>query len=458
MPDLAFGFSAYRRDNGGLPEFKLINMFVEKTPAAANGLVIISRNGLVEEAERGEGPIRGLFAKRGVFDFDLFAVSNLTLYRGATALGSLTGSGSASFASSSAEVVVTLGGTAYSYDGSTLAAITFPDSADVTAVAFIAGLFVYARAGTGRFYWSAVLDGRTIDGLDYATAESSPDEIYDIFVVQDGLWLLGSGTVEFWQVTGAADAPFSRVEGRLYKRGVIGTGCAADVDNTLIWWGDNNVIYRGAEVPQRLSDHALEEKLATSSERACFAYEYEGHEFFVVRTDDGSFAFDVSTGQWFQPDSDGRVHWRPRNAAVADVGLVFGDDEDGTLWKFDNDNWDDGGTMRREFTAAFPLSGGQVRVDRLCVEANVGMTPLLTGQGSDPSLEMRASRDGGKTWGAWRAAKLGAQGKYRQRTEKRVWGLFDSPGAMFDFRVTDPVPLRVSRVYANEPGGGRGRG
>lgn len=458
MPDLSFGIGAYRRDNGGLPEFKLVNMFVERTPAAANGVVLLSRNGLPALATRGTGPIHGLFAKKGVFGRSLFALSDDTLYRGTASLGTVTGSGHPSFAASAAEVVVTRGASAYSYDGTDFVAVTFPDSANVTAVAFLAGLFVYLRAGTHRFYWSAVLDGRTIDALDFASAESAPDELLDVYVVQDGLWLLGSDTVEFWQVTGNPDAPFSRVEGRLYKKGIIATGCAADVDNTLFWWGDDNMIYRGAEVPQRVSDHAVEEKLAGSARKQCFAYKYEGHENFVVRTDSGTFAFDVSTEQWWQPDTFGATGWRVKCAAEADIGLVFGDDTDGTLRQFDPEDWEDGGTLERRFTAAFPLGGGQVRVDRLCVEANVGQTSMLMGQGSDPILEMRSSRDGGQTWAGWRQAKLGAQGKYRQRTEKRVWGIFDAPGAMFDFRVTDPVPFRVSRVYANDPGGGRARG
>lgn len=459
MADLAYGVGAYRRENGGLPEFKLVNMFVEKTPAAANGVVLLSRNGLVEADSLGSGPINGLFAKQGVFDANLFAISDLTLYRDGTAIGALTGAEPSSFAASAGEVVVTMGETAFSYDGSTLAAVAFPDGANVKAVAgTIGGLFLYVRSGTGRIYWSSILDGRTINGLDYLTAESSPDDARDVYIIQDGAWILGGATVEFWQLTGDADAPLSRVEGRLYKKGVIDTGCAADVDNTLFWWGSDNIIYRGAEVPQRVSDHGIEEKLAGSVERKCFTYKYEGHEFFVVRTDSGSFAYDVSTGQWCEPSSHGRINWRVRNAAVADIGLVFGDDEDGTLWQFDHANWDDGGTLERRFTAAFPMGGGQVRVDKLCVEANVGQTALLVGQGSDPILEMRASRDGGRTWGNYRSAKLGAQGKYRQRTEKRVWGIFDAPGGMFDLRVTDPVPFRVSRVYVNEPGGGRGRG
>jgi hypothetical protein len=52
---------------------------------------------------------------------------------------------------------------------------------------------------------------------------------------------------------------------------------------------------------------------------------------------------------------------------------------------------------------------------------------------------------------------IGAQGQYRARPQWRRQGLFDPPGAMFEFRCTDPVDFTVSGVSINEPGGGRSR-
>src|SRR6476469_9220397 len=249
MPDLSFGRGAYRRDKGAMPALRNLNMFVEKSAASPTGFILLGRDGLSSYAGRGTGPINVLFSRAGVFSGDLFTLSGASLYRGSDLLGTLDGDGPPSFAASTIEVVATNGSTAYSYDGSTLEPITFPDDAEVTAVGFLNGLFIYLRKGTGRFYWSATNDGRTIDALDYATAESAPDELLDVYVINDGLWFVGTDTVELWQYTGDADAPFSRVEGRLYKKGALATGAAAELDNTLFWWGNDNVIYRGAEVP-----------------------------------------------------------------------------------------------------------------------------------------------------------------------------------------------------------------
>lgn len=437
-----------------MPALRNLNMFVEKSAASPTGFILLGRDGLVPYATRGDGPINGLFSRAGVFSGDLFTLSGAAFYRAGTSLGTMDGSGPPSFAASTIEVVGTNGATAYSYDGSTLAAIAFPDGHDVAAVGFLNGLFIYLRKHTGRFYWSATNDGRTIDGLDFATAESAPDESLDVYVINDGIWFVGTDTVEFWQYTGDADAPFSRVEGRLFKKGSAATGAAAELDNTLFWWGNDNVIYRGAEVPMAVSDPAIEERLEGSVTKDVFAFEIPGHKFLVVRTDTATLLFDVVEQEWTIFGSYGRDTWRIKCSAVCSDGLVLGDDTGNTIWRFDASNATDGGIFEQGFTAAAPGVGAVV-INRLCIEGNSGAAADLT---TDPIMEVRASWDQGRTWGPFRPMKLGAQGKYRQRWEVRRWGLMDSPGILFDCRVTDPVRLRVSRVYVNEPGGGRGRG
>jgi hypothetical protein len=461
MPDLALSRGVRRRDRGSLRPSVLFNMFLERDEEAPDGFARQSRQGLGEYDTIGLGPINGLFAKKGVFDEALFTISGGTLYNGLAALGVMAGAGPASFAAgttvSSSELLVTRGSTAYSFNGATLASISFPDG-NVRAVAYLGGYFIGVREGTNRFYWSTSQDGRTWDALDFAAAESAPDELLDAYVVNDGLWLMGSETVEFWQLTGS-DPPFARVEGFLLKKGITATGCAAEADNTLFWWGHDNRIYRAAQgAPQGVSDNATEERLESSVLRDMFSYTYEGAVFVVVRTDTGTFVLNVGTGSWSEYGTYGRDTWRISAAAMIGDSPVFGDDTDPTLWQFEDGNWDDGDHLERRVSAGFRLPGGTITVHRIGLDGNPGDTDLLTGQGSEPVIEMRSSRDNGKRWGDWRSALLGAQGKYRQRIEKRRWGLFDVTGGLFEFRVTDPVPFRVSRVFANEPSGGRSSG
>lgn len=454
---IPFGIGAYRRDAGHFAELKCINMFAEKSPTTEGQVALIGRWGLLSSASYGSGPVVAVMWKSGVFNSDLFTLSGVDLYRGATLIGTINGSGPVSFAFSDLELVVTRGQSAWSYDGTDLAEIAFPDGANVRAVAFVAGLFVFVRDESGKFYWSAVLDARTIDALDFATAESSPDPLRDIVVMRGNVFLLGASTIEVWYVTGALDLPFTRVDQRLYPIGVIATGCARELDNTLFLIGHDGLVYRLDEVAQRLSDHGIEERVGESAAYSTFTIEYQGHKFFCIRLDQGTWCYDAATGQWCEFASYGRDNFAAQCAVVVERVVYLGDDTAGTVWTFTDTPQDDGAALEGRWTAGVRIDGGTQVIDNLQVDANVGWTEFLSGQGADPLIEMRASRDAGATWGNWRSAPLGRQGHYRNRARWTRMGMFDSPGALLEFRITDPSPRRVSGVMANEAGGGRSR-
>ena len=457
MPSIAYGAGAYRRDNGNLPELRLRNMFLEAAATAERNTVLLSRRGLVRDSEPGNGPVTGIFSEPGVFGGDVFTISGGRLYRGETDLGAIGGSGPVTFAASDTELAVTAGATLYRYhatDG--LDAISFPDGADVLSIVFHDGLFLAVRDDTQRWYFSATLDADTWGALDYASAERRPDPLLDIRVLNDTAFLFGATTIEPWANTGDAELPYSRIEQRLFDKGLWATGCVEEIDNTLVFVGDDGMVYRLAEVPQRVSDHGIEERIASSATVGTFAYQYEGHSFFCLRLDAGTFQFDLATGQWSELASYGRANFRGRCAVSVGTEVLFGDDGEGVIWRFGG--WDDDGVpVERLFTAAAAIPGGALAINNIGIEANSGWTSLLAGQGSNPTAEMRASRDAGATFGNWRSAPLGQQGRHRTRTQWRRLGLFDAPGALFEFRCTDPVSFRVSSVRVNEAGGGRSR-
>ena len=73
-----YGKGAYRRDNGNLPQLRLVNMFVESSPTEQEGVVLLSRKGLSQRSNWGTGPIRGVFSQPNVFSGDVFALSGST--------------------------------------------------------------------------------------------------------------------------------------------------------------------------------------------------------------------------------------------------------------------------------------------------------------------------------------------------------------------------------------------
>ena len=457
MPAIRFGTGAYVRNNGNLPPFTLVNMFMEQTPSAEAGVVLLSRNGLELSSTAGAGPVTGIFSQPGTLGGDVFRVSGGILYRNTALIGAIAGTGPVSWAASATEVLVTAGGSLYSYNGTNLVAVTFPDTANVRAVTFLSGHFIAVRDGTQKFYWSAQLNGRSWDALDFASAESEPDSLLDAVAMRGNLYLLGQSSIEPWYYTGTLDLPFSLIQQRLFPKGAHSTGCAVEMDNALMWVGSDSIVYRSGDVPERLSDHGIEEQIAASATASAFGFVYEGHSFFCVRLDELTYAIDFASGQWCELQSHQRTNFAGRCSTMVGDTVLFGDDATGKAWTFGSSYSDDGEELKREFTAAFPLKGGTAPVDNITVDANSGRTELLSGQGSEPVIEMAASRNAGATWGTFRPAELGAQGKYRARTRWNRVGQFDAPGAMFKFRVTDPVGLRVSGVAINEPGGGRSR-
>lgn len=454
MPSINYGAGAYQRDDGNFPPLEVINMFVEKAKTSEQQIALISRPGLTQNATRGSGPINGIFSKPDVFGGDIFTVSNGTLYRGSTSLGAIGGSGPVKWANSATEIVLTRGASAYSYNGTNLAAIVFPDSANVTSVTFIGSLFVFARAGSGKFYWSAVLDGRTIDALDFATAERSADNLIDLQALGDNLWMFGKDSIEAWADTGAADLPFTRIEQVAPTKGIHSTGALAEADNSVIFAAPEGVVYRISDVPTRISDHWLEAKIAASATVSLFAFKFEGHEFVCVRLDNNTFAIDMATQEWCEFQT-AQANWIANCATMVGAVAYFGHVSTNQVLTFSG--WADlSAALERRFTAATPLDV-PLGISRISLWANTGETEVLSGQGTDPVVEMRRSRDTGRTWSDYRSALLGAEGQYRTVPTWRRMGQFDFPGAMFEFRVTDPVPFRVSAVKVNDRGGGRQR-
>lgn len=459
MPSIVYGIAAYKRNNGNLPELRLRNMFIEHVATAPDGVALLSREGLTTTKTVGVGPVKGIFCQNNVFSGNVFTVSGGILYRELASIGSITGTGTVSFAAGSAsELLICAGGPLYRYNGTTLTAVTFPDNDNITTVCFHDGLYIAAAAGTDKWYWSDVGDGSTWDPLSFASAEARPDTLADIKVVSDFLFLLGTETIERWANTGDADAPYSRVEGSIIQKGVKGPGVTAAFTDTLVFVGNDGIVYQLSGELQRLSDNGIEERIAASTTVCGFGFVYTGHSFYCLRLDTGSFLFDLTTGQWCEFATYGRANWRARCACTSGSLVLFGDDTDGKVLKFSSSWTDDGVPLERLFSAVFPITGGVAVINSLLLDTNVGWTSLLAGQGSDPKVEMRSSIDAGATWSNWRQSGLGKQGKYRARARWLRCGAFDFPGGMFEIRLTDPVPFRVSNVLVNEPIGGKSRG
>ncbi len=447
---MQFGLSSFERAEGDLPELPVINMYAEAAPTEEAGVVLQSRRGLDDRsASMGAGPVEALFKKDGVLGGGLFGVSAGALYSSTASLGSIGGLGPFSLAGYEDKLFVAGGSSLYAWDGATLATVAFPDAASVTKVVVGASRAICLRADTETYDWSDPLTS-TMGALSFASAESQPDRLRDCLFIDDILVLFGAETIEFHANTGSSTLPFQPIEGRVFEKGIKATGCATAFGSTFAWVTNRNQICIG-DPGNIVSTPGLEAKIAASTDVALWSFDIDGTEFLCVRTDTGSWAMGARSKLWSQWASWGEGNWLANCYADG----IFGSAVDGKTLQFGDDYTEVGGVLERRFRAGKPLNSGGTTLANISIRSNPGNTPYLSGTYMDPTIEMRVSRDAGKTWGAWKPRQLGENGDYRQLVQWRALGMASRPGFMAEFRLTDPVPFRVSDVLVNEPYGGR---
>jgi hypothetical protein len=95
----------------------------------------------------------------------------------------------------------------------------------------------------------------------------------------------------------------------------------------------------------------------------------------------------------------------------------------GTSTLIDPTVYDDNGTAIRSVLVSrhFFADYSRVTVNRLFVDFESGVG-IVSGQGSDPQVMLRVSRDGGHTWGNEIRASMGKMGEYGRCAEFRRLG------------------------------------
>jgi hypothetical protein len=169
-----------------------------------------------------------------------------------------------------------------------------------SSVSYIDGYGILTvNDSSGQFYITGLLDFSTIDPLDVASAESSPDGLVRVLVDHREIWLFGTKTIEPWSNTGASPFPLERVPGALLERGCAAAQSCAKMDNSVFWLGDDRIIYRAdGYQPVRISTHAIEEILRTGTVSDAYGMTYfmGGHHFYVLTLPSlgRTFAFDAA--------------------------------------------------------------------------------------------------------------------------------------------------------------------
>src|SRR5688572_19536135 len=177
----------------------LINMFAEIVTSGRSQIIRHQRPGLnrvhaftgdkrVIEKHKG---IHYLVAEDQFYSWD---GTSLTLLG---TIGSTKGRCSMIF-NDNDEVMISDGTRAYFYDGSVQTTVTLPSGVTPGTLGYLGGYGILNAVGTGKFYVTGFNDFSTVDDLDFATAEGSPDNLVTVFVDHNELVLAGTSTIEFW--------------------------------------------------------------------------------------------------------------------------------------------------------------------------------------------------------------------------------------------------------------------
>lgn len=448
MVDLVYGTSTFERKRGDFPALPVVNMFAENVPTEP-GTTLQSRPGLMDAGVTlGDGPVRSIYIADGVLSNGMFSLSDNTVYNEAVSIGTLGGTGPASFAGYEDYVFVNAGAEIGAYDGTTYSTIAFPDAEDVIKVVVGASRLLAIRANTGKFYWTDPL-GITIDALDFATAENSPDTLKDMLFIGDKAILFGAETVEFWPATTDSELPFNPIPGATFPVGIKGTGMCAQFNRSFAWVTNYNEICVGT--PENIiSEPELQVRIAASSVVSLWVFYVDDNEYLAVRLDGETWAFGARSQVWTKLESYGQPNWIPQ---CYDSGY-FGSSIDGRILRWSEDSDDFDSFVTKVFRAWAPLTGETVNVSNIIMRTNPGTTPHLEGDYLEPVVELRTSMDGGHTWQPWQARSLGKQGEYRTKTIWSSMGLFGYPGLLVEVRCSDPISFRMSGLAMNEKFGG----
>jgi hypothetical protein len=449
---LPFLGGAYAGRSKSVSAERCVNWFLE---AHAEGFHLVGTPGLTQRLEVGAGPIRGQYRLN---DY-VYVVSGSAVYRFGSAhtavlLGSIgTSAGRVSWADNGTTIVLVDGSTAgYTIDGATLAAIADVDFIGGTSVTYQDGYFIVTEPDSPRFRISDLNSATVWNDTDFATAEGWPDKVLATIADLRQLWLLGEQTTEVWQNTGDVDFPFERDPSGFMQKGIAAPFTLCRFDNTLAWLsrddrGHAMLVMANGYAPVVVSPQAINwqwSRYARVDDAFAYVYQVEGHEFYVITfpTGNATWVYGAATKQWHQWSSnlaDNQLSRHRSNAHCFALGRHYvGDYASGKIYSIEPDVYTEAGATIIRDRIGHLIVADRERIPaaevQLVFEPGVG---LNTGQGSNPQVMLRWSKDEGNTWSneLWRT--VGAMGKYLTRAVWRKLGIARS--YTFWLRVSDPV-------------------
>ena len=392
---------------------RMVNLFAEAIPEGSGGKeagFLLRCPGLRLLATVGTGPIRGLWVTNGV----AYVVSGSKFYSlstsyTATLIGTVSGSGPVSMADNGTQIFIACNPLSYIYNTSTavFAQITDADFPGAGSVGYLDGYFVFNEPDSQKFWVTSLLDGTSVDPLDFASAEGYPDNVISLIVDHREIFLFGTTSVEVWYDAGTPDFPLARIQGAFMEVGCEAAYSVAKLDNSVFWLGSDargrGIVYRAnGYTPARISTNAVEYAIqgyGSISDAIAYTYQQDGHPFYVLifPSAQATWVYDVSTTLWHERAgfAGGQFTRHRSNCQMSyNSEIVVGDYEDGRLYAFDLDVYADDDQIQKWLRSWRALATGQNNLKRtahhslqLDAETGVGLNAYPAYDAEDLATE-----------------------------------------------------------------------
>lgn len=447
---------------------RMVNLFPEIVPNEGKSAAFLNRApGLRLLATLGTGPIRGMWSPDPNGSY-AYVVSGDTFYRIDTSynvqvFGNVSGTGPVSMSDNGTQIFIAANPDGYIFNMSTqvFGKITDPDFPGAVTVGYLDGYFVFNEPNSQRVWITTLLDGTSIEPLDFASAEGSPDGLVSLIVDHREAWLFGTNSVEVWYDSGAADFPLERIQGAYNEIGCVAPYSVAKLDNGVFWLGGDargeGIVYRtNGYSGARISTHAVEwqiQQYGDISDAIGYTYQQDGHSFYVLTFPSAgrTWVYDVSTQSWAERAAwvNGTFTRHRSNCQMAfNHEILVGDYNDGRVYAFDLNVFADDDQPQRWLRSwrALPQDQNDLRrtaQHSLQLDAETGVG-VVYGQGDTPQVVLRWSDDGGHTWSNEHWASMGAIGAYGTRTFWRRLGMTTKlRDRVYEVSGTDPVKISI---------------
>ena len=492
--------SSYVARSVNAADNRMINLFPEVIPEGGKEPGFLNRAPGLELLQTiGSGPIRALWAHQ-TNGADFYVVSGTEVYKMTSTsatpvkLGNIIDGGPVSIADNGTQLFFACNGPSYIYNEATneFKQITDPDFPGAVTVGYLDGYFVFNEPNSQRVWVTQLLDGSSIDPLDFASAEGSPDGLVAVNVDHREAWLFGTDSVEVWYDVGGTDFPLQRIQGAFNEIGCVAAFSIAKLDNSLFWLGTDargqGIVYKAnGYTGQRVSTHAIEYAIAqygNISDALAYTYQQEGHGFYVLTfpSANATWVYDAATQAWHERAGllNG-AFTRHRSNCQCNFGgeTIVGDFENGNIYKYSLEVYADNDAPQKWLRSWRAIPTGQNTLKRtaqhslqLDAESGVGLNGftteqvfflvtqagdnLITENGdyiasaitdtvlADPQVMLRWSDDGGHNWSNEHWTSMGGIGRFGQRIMWRRLGMTTRiRDRVYEVSGTDPVKIAI---------------